>query len=74
MALFDDAKNIASKYIGTQSEKFLERQCRVHLKVEPGSLSSSQIADLAKWVGISAGLILPRDKADALKQEILKLA
>lgn len=74
MALFDEVKNTVSRYIGAQSEKFIERQCRAHLKVEPGGLNSSHVTELAKWVGISAGLILSQDKADELKRDILKLA
>lgn len=73
MSIYENASNIISKYLGNQGGKFLERQCRAHLKVEPVNLTVSHIAELAKWVGLSASLIMARDKADALKSEISAL-
>lgn len=74
MNLFEKAKNIAARYMGPQAENFILRQVRSHLKLEPDGLKATHISELAKWVGVSAGLIMPKDQANLMKQEILKLA
>jgi hypothetical protein len=73
VALIDDIKIVAGKYVGKESERFIDRQCRAHLKVEPVGVNRSHLAELARWVGISGGLILSQDQAEAFKQEILDL-
>lgn len=74
MSLFDDVKGVVSKYLGGQAERFIERQCKAHLNINPQDLTKGNLNDLAKWIGISAGLLLPKEKAEALKNEIISLS
>jgi hypothetical protein len=60
-------------YLGDRADSFRKRQCSYHVKVEPESLTKEHLSELARWVGISAGLVMDKDKADALKKEILSL-
>jgi hypothetical protein len=73
VALIDDIKTVAVKYVGSESQRFIDRQCRAHLKVEPQVVNRAHLPELARWVGISAGIILSQDQAEAFKQEILNL-
>ena len=53
--------------------KFVARQCTSHLNVDPGALSTSHLPELARWIGVSASLLIPRDQALALGQKIAGL-
>jgi hypothetical protein len=73
MGLYEEVVEKTAPYLGASTQRFLERQCKFHLKVDPHSLGKEHINDLARWVGISASLLIDREKADALKKDILSL-
>jgi hypothetical protein len=58
---------------GQDAGNFVARQCSSHLNVEPSALSVSQISELARWIGVSASLLIPKDQALALGQKIAGL-
>lgn len=65
---------ITTEYIGPTSKMFLERQCRAHLNgLDFNAIDRSNAADLAKWVNISAGLLIGKDRAQELSNRIQKL-
>ena len=51
-------------------ERFVARQCQSHLQVDPEALSVAHIPRLAWWIGISAGLLIPQERALILRQRI----
>ena len=58
-------------YLGPASGKFLERQTQSHLNGLPfDKLEKQHLEDLVKWVGISAGLLIGKDKAEELVKKI----
>jgi hypothetical protein len=61
---------ITIDYIGPSSKAFLERQTRSHMSIEFGDLKRENLPELAKWVNISAGLLLNKDKAAQLSDKI----
>ena len=52
---------------------FVARQCSSHLNVEPGALSAAHISELARWIGVSASLLIPKEQALALGQRVAAL-
>jgi hypothetical protein len=61
-------------YLGPASKKFLERQTQAHLNsLQFDNLEKQHIDELAKWVGISAGLLIGKDKAEDLVKKIRQL-
>jgi hypothetical protein len=73
MALNDDILKILSKQMGPAAGSFLERQCKAHLKKEPGALAKPDLPELAKWVGIGASLSLGDSVGAALSKDILAI-
>lgn len=62
------------EYIGPSSKAFLERQTRAHMNgLEFGNIERSHLPELAKWVNISAGLLIGKDKAKDLSDRMVKL-
>lgn len=62
-------------YIGPASAKFLERQTMAHMHgLKFQDLAKEHIPELAKWVNISAGLLIDKAKADDLSKKIRTLA
>ena len=59
-------------FLGIESEKFVIRQI-AHLRISPDQLTVDHIAILASWVENSARLILSRDTAHQLYQNIRAL-
>jgi len=52
---------------------FVARQCSSHLNIDPGVLDAAHIPELARWIGISASLLIPKEQALALRQKIENL-
>lgn len=64
---------ITQRYIGPSSERFLERQTTSHMNgLAFADVDKVHSKDLAHWVEVSAGLIIGKDKAAKLAEEILK--
>jgi hypothetical protein len=61
-------------YIGPSAEAFLVRQTTHHLNGVPfDSLEKQHLPELAKWVKISAGLLIDKGRAAELSEKLLKL-
>jgi hypothetical protein len=76
MNLYEQVVALAQQYL-PQSEDanhIVNRQCRSHLQIDPNALSAADIPGLARWVGISAGLLIPKEEALSLRQKIEALA
>jgi hypothetical protein len=59
-------------YMGPASRVFLERITKAHLKGLPlDDLQKGHLPELAKWVEISAGLVIDKKKAELLARWIL---
>ena len=71
MTPYEKISALCKPYLGPATEQFLARQCRSHLKIEALDVKVSELGDLAKWVEISAALIMDNDKAAELAKKIL---
>jgi hypothetical protein len=61
-------------YIGPSAETFLTRQATHHLNGPAfDNLDKQHLPELAKWVKISAGLLIDKGRAAELSDKILKL-
>lgn len=67
------AVEIAARYMGDRGEGFIRRQCSAHLNINMDSLSPKHIPELARWVAVSAGLIMDKAQVERFKKEILSL-
>lgn len=65
---------IVRPYLGEKSERFLERQCRAHIKIETKDLANAHLSELARWVEVSAALLVSIDEAHAMRRRIEALA
>ncbi|ABD42168.1 hypothetical protein Mhun_2468 [Methanospirillum hungatei JF-1] len=66
---------ITVQVLGPASRRFLERQTKFHLDgLEFDDLKKEHIPELAKWVGISAQLIVDEKKASQLADKIKNLS
>lgn len=71
--LYDKVYKECAVYFGAETKRFLDRQIECHLNKTPQSLDYPDINMLAKWIRISGGLLLPKDKAEELSAKILAL-
>jgi hypothetical protein len=70
----DEAVKVAQKYLGPAAKTYLERQTRSHMNgLELNDLQRGQMADLAKWVETSAGLLIDKPKTKELASLLLKI-
>ena len=66
---------ITIQVLGPASRRFLERQTKFHLDgLEFDDLKKEHIPELAKWVGISAQLVVDEKKASQLADKIKNLS
>lgn len=73
MTIYERVLALSKPYLGPAAESFLCRQSKAHLKTEGPLLMASQLAELSKWVGIGAELIMEKAKAVELSQKIAAL-
>jgi pSer/pThr/pTyr-binding forkhead associated (FHA) protein len=60
-------------FFGQMTTRFLDRQIKAHLGKTPHTLSVSDKEALAKWLRVSAGLLLDAKTAETLADKILAL-
>ncbi|EJG06039.1 hypothetical protein Metli_0061 [Methanofollis liminatans DSM 4140] len=66
--------DITTEYLGPGAERFLERQTRSHMDgVEFSAIQRSDMPDLIKWVNISAGLLIGKERAAELTEKLKKI-
>jgi hypothetical protein len=73
LTLYEKAIVLSKPYLGPATESFIDRQCKTRLKIEPPQLMTSQLAELSKWVGVGAGLIMDQTKANELSAKLAAL-
>ncbi len=72
--LSDKVLKLTSTYIGPASQKFLERQTISHMNgLNFNTLEKKHIAELARWVNVSGGLLIAPAKAQELANKISAL-
>jgi hypothetical protein len=72
--LSEKATKLAANYLGPAARVFLERQTRSHMDgLTFETLEKKHLADLSKWILISASLIIEKEKAKELADKIGKL-
>jgi hypothetical protein len=73
--LSDKVLKLVTPYIGPASQKFLERQTNSHMNgLQFNMLEKKHLAELAKWVETSAGLLIKPAIAKDLATKIKALA
>ncbi len=75
MELYEQVINEVRPFLPRSEDvgRFVERQCRSHLNIEPAALSAAHLPELARWISISIGLLIPKEKALLLRQNIERL-
>lgn len=71
--LSEKVVTLSKPYLGPATEGFLNRQCTSHLKMDMSGLATVHLRDLAKWVEVSAGLLMDQTKAAELAKKIAAL-
>ena len=73
-ALSDKALALSVQYLGPAAQIFLERQTKHHLDgLTLDALEPRHLPELAKWVNISAALLIDPAQAKELSQKISTL-
>jgi hypothetical protein len=72
--LSEDIINVASRYLGPEAKRFLERQA-THLEngVTLETLTPKDVEKLAWWTNVSAKLIMDKEHAKELSMKIAAL-
>lgn len=72
--LSEEIVTVASRYLGPEARRFMERQA-LHLEggVTFDAMGDNELDKFAWWVGISAKLIMDKEKAKELSFKIAEL-
>ena len=65
--------DITNDYLGPASERFVNRQVTRHLSIGMDELTEKNIEELAKWIEVSASLLIDKNRAAELAEKIKKL-
>lgn len=57
-------------YLGDQADSFLSRQCVFHLHTAPKDVTRDDVPELARWAEISGALLIGKEKAREMRQQI----
>jgi hypothetical protein len=70
-SIAEKAIGVAVSYMGPVGQRFLERQTMSHMNGLPlGKLDKSHLSELAKWIQISAGLVMDANKASEFATKV----
>jgi hypothetical protein len=74
MELYDHVVTIAKSYLGPAAEEYIERRCRVSLKVtSPEEFKKEHLQQLAEAVELTVTVYLSEEKSRQFKKDILAL-
>jgi|HubBroStandDraft_5_1064220.scaffolds.fasta_scaffold1405215_1 hypothetical protein len=73
MTVYEKVVSVTKTYMGPATEAFLSRQCKSHLKKEAADLATADLANLAKWMEVGAGLLMDPAKATELAKKVRAL-
>jgi hypothetical protein len=71
--LVKQATALTEAYMGSGAERFINRQITAHLGTTPEQFDASKLDELAKWVELSASLLIDKAKAKTLADQIRSL-
>ncbi len=75
MLLPDKLTVVANIYLGPAAGVFLERQTKRHMKgLDFHAIEPRHVQELAKWVNISAGLLIDKQKAQELSRQLVVIS
>lgn len=72
-ALVKQAAAMTEAYMEPGAGRFINRQITAHLGATPEQFDTSKLAQLAKWVELSASLLIDKAKAKTLASQIRHL-
>jgi hypothetical protein len=64
--LSDKVLLVCTPYLGPAAKVFLKRQCARLDGLDLEALEKKHLPDLARWIGISAALVIDKEKAKEL--------
>lgn len=64
---------IAEQYLGFAANRYLDRQCRLHLDKPLEELRREDLDNLAMWINNTAPLVMDKNDAQELAEEIFEL-
>jgi hypothetical protein len=74
MGLYKSVVDVVTPYLGLGAQKFVERQVKAHIGIQPDELEVKHLDELAKWCFISGKLILQDNKAaEEIRTKLLRL-
>lgn len=73
MDLYERVLVVARQYLGKRAERFINRQCRGHLRIEPNMLADEHLDELGRWCYMSGMLIMDQVQAQEFGQKIKAL-
>jgi hypothetical protein len=72
--LSEKVLGLSVPYLGPAAKVFMERQTNAHMAgLAFDALESKHLAELSKWIDVSAGLIIEETKAKELSLKIAAL-
>lgn len=73
-SLYGQAVSICEDYLGPAGERFLQRQIRTHLNIEPETLKQKDIYTLVDWACLSFALLTDKPaEVEAFADNLLML-
>jgi hypothetical protein len=73
--LSDKVHDLTIQYLGPAADMFLERQTDSHMNgLQFSDLRPEHLPVLAKWINVSAGLVIEQNKATELAEKVKRLA
>lgn len=64
---------IGREHLGFAADKYLKRQCKIHMDKKLDELEKEDLEELGRWVKNTAPLITDQETAEELKEEIISL-
>lgn len=73
--LYEKVVSVTEEYLGPAGERFIRRQIKMHLNIEPAKLTSKHLNDLAHWASLTFAVLTSSGKeVDDFTKKLLRLS
>ena len=71
--LSEKIKEVGRNYLGFAADRYMERQCKIHMDKSLEDLEKSDLDEFSRWIKNTAPLITDQETSRKLRDELLDL-
>lgn len=73
--IYQKVTAVCEEYLGPAGERFIRRQIKTHLKIEPEKITKSHLSELANWASLTFAVLTSNaEEVDEFTKKLTSIA